>query len=147
LIGRGGMGAVYLAHRADGEFEQQVAVKVIALPFEIEAFRDRFRRERQILADLKHPNIAHLLDGGTTETGALYIAMEYVEGVPIDEFAAGLGLADRLKLFREVCAGVAYSHQHLIVHCELRMQIPNCSTSARRNSLRMRVRTKPRGCV
>ena len=120
LIGRGGMGAVYLAHRADGEFEQQAAVKVIGLPLEIEPFRERFRRERQILAALSHPNIAHLLDGGTTEDGELYLAMEFVDGVAVDRHAAQLALDERLQLFREVCAGVQYAHQHLIVHRDIK---------------------------
>ena len=120
MIGRGGMGAVYLAHRADGEFEQEIAVKVIGLPFEIEAFRDRFRRERQILAGLRHPNIARLLDGGTTEDGELYLAMEYIDGIPIDQYSKDLPLAERLRLFRDVCAGVHYSHQNLVVHRDIK---------------------------
>jgi eukaryotic-like serine/threonine-protein kinase len=120
LIGRGGMGAVYLAHRADGEFEQQIAVKVIGLPFEIEAFRDRFRRERQILAGLSHPHIAHLLDGGTTDDGELYLAMEYIDGTPIDEYSRELPLVEQLRLFREVCAGIQYSHQNLVVHRDIK---------------------------
>ena len=120
LIGRGGMGAVYLAHRADGEYERQVALKVIGLPLELESFRERFRRERQILAGLSHPNIAHLLDGGTTEEGELYLAMEYVDGVAIDRYAGGLPVADRLRLFRAVCDGVQYAHQHLVVHRDIK---------------------------
>ena len=120
LIGRGGMGAVYLAHRADGEFEQSVALKVIGLPFEIEPFRERFRRERQILAGLSHPNIAHLLDGGTTEDGEIYLAMEYVDGLAIDQYAKGHDLRTRLDLFRQVCAGVQYAHQHLVIHRDIK---------------------------
>ncbi len=120
LIGRGGMGAVYLARRADGEFDQQVALKVIGLPFEIAAIREKFRRERQILAGLSHPNIAHLLDGGTTEDGELYLAMEYVDGLPIDRYAKDAGLSEKLRLFREVCAGVQYSHQHLVMHLDIK---------------------------
>ncbi len=84
LLGRGGMGAVYLAHRADGEFAQKVAVKIIGLPFELDVLRERFRQERQILAGLNHPNITRLLDGGVTGDGQLYLVMEYVNGVPID---------------------------------------------------------------
>jgi serine/threonine protein kinase len=84
LLGRGGMGAVYLAHRADGEFSQKVAVKIIGLPFELDVLRERFRQERQILAGLNHPNITRLLDGGVTGDGQLYLVMEYVDGVPID---------------------------------------------------------------
>ena len=120
LIGRGGMGAVYLAHRADGEFDQQVALKVVGLPFEIEPFRERFRRERQILAGLNHPNIARLLDGGTTDDGELYLAMEYIEGVAIDAYAKKLDLAARLDLFGQVCAGVEYAHQRLVIHRDIK---------------------------
>jgi serine/threonine protein kinase len=83
LLGRGGMGAVYLAHRADGEFHQQVAIKLIDFPLATDLFRDRFRMERQILAGLTHPYIARLLDGGVGSDGELYLAMEYVEGVSI----------------------------------------------------------------
>lgn len=120
LIGRGGMGAVYLAHRADGEFDQQVALKVVGLPFEIEPFRERFRRERQILAGLSHPNIARLLDGGTTDDGELYLAMEYIEGVAIDAYAKNLDLPARLDLFGQVCAGVEYAHQRLVIHRDIK---------------------------
>ena len=120
LIGRGGMGAVYLAHRADGEFEQQVALKVVGLPFEIEPFRERFRRERQILAGLNHPNIARLLDGGTTDDGELYLAMEYIEGVAIDGYARNLNLPARIDLFGQVCGGVEYAHQRLVVHRDIK---------------------------
>ena len=120
LIGRGGMGAVYLAHRADGEFDQRVALKVVGLPFEIEPFRERFRRERQILAGLNHTNIARLLDGGTTDDGELYLAMEYIEGVAIDVYAKSLDLRARLDLFADVCAGVEYAHQRLVVHRDIK---------------------------
>lgn len=120
LIGRGGMGAVYLAHRADGEFDQQVALKVVGLPFEIELFRERFRRERQILAGLNHPNIARLLDGGTTDDGELYLAMEFIEGVAVDGYAKKLDLPARLELFVDVCAGVEYAHQRLVVHRDIK---------------------------
>jgi eukaryotic-like serine/threonine-protein kinase len=122
LIGRGGMGAVYLAHRADEAFDQQVAIKVIGLPFELEPFRERFRRERQILAALNHPNITHLMDGGVTADGELYLAMEYVQGLPIDEYCrqSDLARADRLRLFRTVCGAVQYAHQNLIVHRDIK---------------------------
>ncbi len=120
LLGRGGMGAVYLARRVDGEFDQQVALKLIGLPFEIEPFRERFRRERQILAGLNHPNIARLLDGGTTDSGDLYLAMEYVDGTAIDRYASGRSLTERLRLFADVCAGVEYAHQHLVVHRDIK---------------------------
>lgn len=86
LLGRDGMGAVYLAHRADGHFEQKVAIKLIDLPLATSVFRERFRQERQILAGLQHPYIARLLDGGVTEGGDPYLAMEYVDGVPIHRY-------------------------------------------------------------
>ena len=86
-LGRGGMGAVYLAERADGQYEQRVALKLIKRGMDTEQVLARFRAERQILASLDHPNIARLLDGGTTETGVPYFAMEYVEGEPIDAYA------------------------------------------------------------
>jgi tetratricopeptide (TPR) repeat protein len=118
LLGRGGMGAVYLAHRADGEFAQKVAVKIIGLPFEIEVLRERFRQERQILAGLNHPNITRLLDGGVTGDGQLYLVMEYVDGVPID--AAPGDINAKLDWFRDVCAAVQYAHQNLVVHRDLK---------------------------
>ncbi|MBZ5607794.1 MAG: serine/threonine protein kinase [Acidobacteriia bacterium] len=120
LIGRGGMGAVYLAHRAYGEFDQRIALKLIGLPFEIEPFRELFRRERQILGGLSHPNIARLLDGGTTDDGELYLAMEYIDGVAIDRYAQGRSLSERLGLFADVCAGVEYAHQRLVVHRDIK---------------------------
>lgn len=118
LLGRGGMGAVYLAHRADGEFSQKVAVKVIGLPFEIDVLRERFRQERQILAGLNHPNITRLLDGGVTGDGQLYLVMEYVDGVPIDQAPGDINA--KLERFRDVCAAVNYAHQNLVVHRDLK---------------------------
>jgi tetratricopeptide (TPR) repeat protein len=118
LLGRGGMGAVYLAHRADGEFAQKVAVKIIGLPFELDVLRERFRQERQILAGLNHPNITRLLDGGVTGDGQLYLVMEYVNGVPID--GAPGDINTKLDWFRDVCAAVQYAHQNLIVHRDLK---------------------------
>lgn len=122
LIGRGGMGAVYLGRRADGQFEQTVAVKLIGLPLELEAFRARFRRERQILAALQHPNITRLLDGGITDDGELYLVMEFVDGVRVDEYARASGLtqAARLQLFREICGAVEHAHQNLIIHRDIK---------------------------
>jgi serine/threonine protein kinase len=122
LIGRGGMGAVYLAHRADGQFEQRVAIKLIDLPLATDLFRERFRQERQILAGLQHPYIARMLDGGITADGDLYLAMEYVEGVPIHRFcdSRNLTLQQRLALFLRVCEAVQYAHQNLVVHRDLK---------------------------
>jgi len=122
LLGRGGMGAVYLAHRADGQFEQKVAIKLIDLPLATELFRERFRQERQILAGLQHPFIARLLDGGVTQEGDLYLAMEYVDGVPIHRYCEALRLTQeqRLALFMQVCEAVQFAHQNLVVHRDLK---------------------------
>jgi tetratricopeptide (TPR) repeat protein len=118
-IGRGGMGAVYLAVRADEEFDHRVALKLVGQGTATEIVR-RFRAERQILAHLDHPNIAKLFDGGTTEDGRPYFVMEYVEGRPIDEACQGLPLRQRLAMFREVCAAVHFAHQNLVVHRDLK---------------------------
>ena len=122
LLGRGGMGAVYLARRADGHFDQQVAIKLIDLPLATDLFRERFRFERQILAGLAHPFIARLLDGGVTEDGEPYLAMEYVEGVSITRYCEQhrLSLRDRLMLFAKVCGAVQFAHQNLVVHRDLK---------------------------
>jgi tetratricopeptide (TPR) repeat protein len=122
LIGRGGMGAVYVAHRADGNFEQQVAIKLIDLPLATELFRERFRLERQILAGLNHPLIARLLDGGVTAEGEPFLVMEYVDGTPIHRFCENnrLSIAQRLVLFRGVCEAVQFAHQNLVVHRDLK---------------------------
>lgn len=120
LLGRGGMGAVYLAHRSDGQFEQQVAVKLIDLPLATEMFRERFRQERQILALLAHPYIARLLDGGVSENGDLYLAMEYVDGISIAKYCRNLSQADRLRLFQKVCGAVQFAHQNLVIHRDLK---------------------------
>ena len=122
LLGRGGMGAVYLAHRDDGQFEQQVAIKIIDMPLATELFRERFRSERQILASLSHPYIARLLDGGVSDAGELYLAMEYIEGVSITRFCDDhvLSVEARLRLFRDVCQAVQCAHQNLIVHRDLK---------------------------
>jgi serine/threonine-protein kinase len=120
-LGSGGMGAVYLAERADGHFEQQAAIKLIrGLPGNDTLVH--FARERQILATLQHPHIARLLDGGATPGGQPYLVMEYVEGEPIDLYCAArrLDLRDRLVLFRAVCDAVQFAHQRLIVHCDLK---------------------------
>ena len=122
LIGRGGMGAVYLAHRADGSFDQQVAIKLIDLPLATDLFRERFRQERQILAGLSHPLIARLLDGGVTSEGEPFLVMEYVDGIPIHRFCQDnhLSLQQRLLLFRSVCEAVQFAHQNLVVHRDLK---------------------------
>ncbi|MGO9229560.1 MAG: protein kinase domain-containing protein [Bryobacteraceae bacterium] len=122
LLGRGGMGAVYLARRADGQFDQQVAIKLIDLPLAGSLFRERFRQERQILAGLSHPFIARLLDGGVSEDGELYLAMEYADGLPIQRYCEqhALTIRRRLELFRSVCAAVHFAHQNLIVHRDLK---------------------------
>ncbi len=121
-LGRGGMGSVFLGIRADEEYKKQVAIKLVKSgAMTQEAFR-RFRHERQILANLDHPNIAHLLDGGTTEDGIPYVVMEYVEGEPIDVYADRnhLTIQERLLLFRKVISAVQYAHQNLIVHRDIK---------------------------
>ncbi|MEZ5426666.1 MAG: serine/threonine-protein kinase [Pyrinomonadaceae bacterium] len=119
-IGRGGMGAVYLAERAD--FEKRVAVKIIKGGMDTEAVISRFRNERRILASLEHENIARLLDGGTTDDDRPYFVMEYIEGLPITKYAAehSLSVKERLELFRRVCSAVAYAHQRLVIHRDIK---------------------------
>ncbi len=119
-IGAGGMGEVWLAERTDGEFEQQAAVKQLAWP--TPGLLQRFRQERQILARLQHPDIAHLIDGGVDDRGAPYLVMEYVEGVPITQYVRdhALDLRARLLLFLRVCSAVQYAHQNLVVHRDLK---------------------------
>lgn len=121
-LGRGGMGEVFLAARADGQFEREVALKLLRDGFETEATRARFLRERQTLARLEHPGIARLLDGGLTDDGRPYFAMEHVEGERIDRFCdrQRLGVRDRLALFIGVCAAVHHAHQRLVVHRDLK---------------------------
>jgi len=121
-IGSGGMGAVYQALRADEEYEQSVAVKVLKRGLDTAEVVHRFRTERQILAGLEHPNVARLLDGGTTPDGRPYLVMEYVEGKPIDVWCdeRGLGVDERLELFLAVCEGVKFAHRSLVVHRDLK---------------------------
>jgi Tol biopolymer transport system component/serine/threonine protein kinase/tetratricopeptide (TPR) repeat protein len=121
-IGRGGMGAVFLAQRADDAFQKRVAIKLIKRGMDTEFVLRRFRNERQILATLDHPNIAHLLDGGTTDDGLPYFVMEYIEGQPINLYCDShrLPLRERLRLFQQVCAAVHYAHQHLILHRDIK---------------------------
>jgi len=116
------MGTVYEAARIDGSFRKRVAVKVVRASLLTESLQERFRRERQILAGLDHPNIARILDGGATETGRPFFVMEYVAGVRIDRYCSDhrLGLDGRLDLFERVCDAVQYAHDHLIVHCDLK---------------------------
>lgn len=122
LIGSGGMGAVYLARRADEQYEKRVAVKVLRGGFTGITARGLFLRERQILAELDHAYIARLLDGGTLGNGQPYLVLDYVEGLPLTEYAArnGCSLDERVALFLKVCEGVSYAHQNLIVHRDLK---------------------------
>jgi len=119
VIGRGGMGTVYLAERADGEVSQRLAVKLLP-PGAGEVQRERFLQERQILASLAHPNIARMLDAGHAANGQPFLAMEYVEGQPIDVFAAAMTIRQRIALFLKVCAAVACLHRNLVVHRDLK---------------------------
>lgn len=121
-LGIGGMGAVYLAERNDGKFAQKVAVKMLKREFNVGKIRQNFKREKEILSKLDHPNIAHLLDAGTTADGVPYLVMEYVEGLPIDEFCRreNLSLISRLKLFNKTCEAVSFAHRNLIIHRDLK---------------------------
>jgi serine/threonine protein kinase len=121
-LGLGGMGAVYLAERTDGKFKQKVAVKLLKREFNIEKIRQIFKREKEILAALSHPNIAHLLDAGKTDDGIPYLVMEYIEGVPVDKFCFenSLELNERLKLFNKICEAVAFAHRNLVIHRDLK---------------------------
>ncbi|MEO1035257.1 MAG: serine/threonine-protein kinase [Pseudomonadota bacterium] len=121
-LGHGGMGRVYLAERADGHFDQKVAIKLVdrnRLSTELVA---RFRSERQILASLDHANIARLTDGGETDDGIPYLVMEYVDGTPVDQYcdAATLTISERLELFIRICEAVEYAHRNLVVHRDLK---------------------------
>lgn len=121
-LGHGGMGAVYLGMRTDGKFEQKVALKLLKREFNTKKIRRRFEVEKEILSKLNHPNIARLLDTGTTDDGIPFLAMEFVEGVPIDKYCAenSLDLKTRLKLFNKVCDAVGYAHRNLIIHRDLK---------------------------
>ncbi|HEY9285867.1 MAG TPA: serine/threonine-protein kinase, partial [Pyrinomonadaceae bacterium] len=121
-LGRGGMGAVYLAERAEGDFRKRVAVKVVRREMGTDFVLSRFRHERRALAALDHPNIARLLDGGATDDGLPYIIMEYVEGQDIDRYCDGhrLSVGERLRLFLAACAGVSHAHQSLIIHRDIK---------------------------
>ncbi|HEY9402795.1 MAG TPA: protein kinase, partial [Pyrinomonadaceae bacterium] len=121
-IGRGGMGAVYLAVRADSEYQKRVAIKLVKRGMDTDFILRRFRNERQILASLDHTNIARLLDGGTTDTGLPYFVMEYIEGQPLYRYCDGekLTISERLRLFVQLCNAVAYAHQNLVVHRDIK---------------------------
>ncbi len=122
VLGQGGMGVVYRAHRADEEYTKEVAIKVASFGLLTPELRQRFIRERQILANLDHPNIARLLDGGTTAEGVPFVVMEFIAGQPIDEYCAKHGLGRRavLMLMIEVARAVDYAHRHLVVHRDLK---------------------------
>ena len=122
ILGRGGMGVVYLAERADEQYHKQVAIKLIPQGLETPEVQRRFLAERQILADLEHPNIARLLDGGVTDEGYPYLVMDYVDGEPIDEYCERreLPVSKRLELFVTVCRAVQHAHQNMIVHRDLK---------------------------
>ena len=121
-IGRGGMGAVWLAERSDGQFEHRVALKLIKRGMDSEEILARFLRERQILARLEHPNIARLLDGGVNDDGRPYFVMEYVEGSAITRFCEErtLALEPRLRLFILACRAIGYAHRNLVVHRDIK---------------------------
>jgi serine/threonine protein kinase len=121
-IGRGGMGAVYLAVREDLQYQRNVAIKFMKRGMDTDSILRRFRNEQQILANLNHPNIAGLYSGGATADGLPYFVMEYVEGLPIDQYcdAHRLSTEERLKLFRTICLAAQYAHQNLVVHRDIK---------------------------
>jgi hypothetical protein len=121
-IGRGGMGSVYLAARADEQYESNVAIKLVRAGYDTDFVLRRFRGERQILARLQHPNIGRLLDGGTTKSGIPYLVMEYVQGSRITAYATEhrLSVEERVRLFLPVCSAVEYAHRAFIVHRDLK---------------------------
>jgi serine/threonine protein kinase/tetratricopeptide (TPR) repeat protein len=122
LLGVGGMGEVYRAFRADDQYKKQVAIKLVRAGQDSALVLSRFKNERQILASLDHPNIARLLDGGTTQEGVPYLVMELIEGQPIDDYcdAHKLDITARVQLFMKVCSAVQYAHSRLIVHRDLK---------------------------
>ena len=121
-LGRGGMGTVFLGERDDAQFTMGAAIKLIKRGMDSDAVLERFRHERQILAGLQHPNIARLLDGGTSTEGLPYFVMEYVDGLPVDEYCRTqrLSIDERLDVFLQICAAVMYAHQHLVVHRDIK---------------------------
>ena len=122
ILGHGGMGAVYRAARDDGEFQQVVAIKLVRAAAQSPETMQRFRQERQILARLSHPNIARLLDGGSTDQGVPYLVMEFIAGEPITEWCRQheLGIDERLRLWIDVCSAVDYANKHAVVHRDLK---------------------------
>lgn len=122
LLGAGGMGSVYLGRRIDEQFEHEVAIKMLPYSGAQREFVERFRAERQVLAGLDHPNIAKLLDGGETADGVPYLVMEYVRGLPIDEYcdAHKLTIPERLTIFLDICAAIDYAHRNLVVHRDVK---------------------------
>ncbi|PWN05443.1 serine/threonine-protein kinase [Rhodohalobacter mucosus] len=122
LLGEGGMGSVYLAERVDGDFEQKAAIKFLRGGFFSPYLRERFRREKNALSRLQHPNIARLLDGGITPEGSPYFIMEYVEGTPIHRYCDEhkLSINNRLDLFMQVCEAVQHAHSKLVIHRDLK---------------------------
>ena len=137
-IGRGGMGAVYLARRDDGVFDQTAALKLVR-PGLAPDLAERFRSERQILASLGHPGVAQLLGGGVTDDGRPWLAMEYVDGEPITAYCDRhqLGVPDRLRLFVEMCDVVAYAHRNLVVHRDLKPSNVLVAEGARRGQIKL----------
>jgi len=121
-LGRGGMGTVFLAERADGQFEKQVAIKILNRGADTAEILRRFRAERQILARLDHPNIARLLDAGTTDDGLPYFIMDYIVGAPVTRFAVAqrLSTRQRLELFLKICAAVEFAHRNMVVHRDIK---------------------------
>jgi serine/threonine-protein kinase len=121
-LAHGGMGVVYFAERADGQFHQRLALKLIRRGMDSDEIHRRFLAERQILARLDHPHIARLLDGGITDEGQPWFAMEFVDGMPLTAYSndQGLGIPDRLRLFEGVCEAVQYAHRNLVVHRDLK---------------------------
>src|SRR5580658_9660155 len=122
MIGRGGMGTVWLAERCDGRFERKVAIKFLHLALHDQASAERFKREGAILGKLAHPQIAELIDAGLTSTGEPFLVLEYVEGWPIDEFCDNnkLSVDARIRLFLDVLSAVAHAHSNLIVHRDIK---------------------------
>ncbi|HEX6070076.1 MAG TPA: serine/threonine-protein kinase, partial [Longimicrobiaceae bacterium] len=122
VIGRGGMGAVYLAERADDQFEKRVALKLVKRGMDTDEVLQRFRYERQILAALEHPNIGRLYDGGAAEDGRPYLVMEHIAGEPVTTYCdrRRLSIDERLKIFETICGAVQFAHRNLVVHRDIK---------------------------